>query len=139
MSVDEVGIPVLVVEDDALVRTWLESAFAGSEFRVAGSASSAAEAVELAGRCAPELVLTDYRLPDRLGTELVQELRLRGIGAPVVVMTANPERGLNEIAREAGAQGTVLKDGRTSLLDSLRMVGSGGRHFDLRHPARDPE
>lgn len=130
------GIPVLVVEDDALVRTWLESVFDETEFRVVGSASSAAEAVELAGRCMPELVLTDYRLPDRLGTELVRELRLRGITAPVVVMTANREPGLNEIARDAGAQGTLLKDGGTSLLESLRLIESGGHHFDLRHPAR---
>jgi DNA-binding NarL/FixJ family response regulator len=129
-------ISVLLVEDDAMVREWIESALRGSEFRVAGVASSAAEGVELAARRNPQLVLTDYRLPDRVGTELVRELRLRGVLAPAVVMTANEERGLNELARDAGAQGTVLKGGSAELLESLRAVSGGEHTFDVRHPQR---
>src|SRR4249920_1586386 len=98
-------IAVLLVDDDAIVRLWTEAVLQQTEFRVVGVASSAAEGVEVAVRREPQLILTDYRLPDRPGTELVRELRLRGILAPVVVMTANEERGLNELAREAGAQG----------------------------------
>lgn len=129
-------ISVLLVEDDAMVREWIEAALVGSEFRVAGVATTAAEAVELAARRKPQLVLTDYRLPDRVGTELVRELRLRGVLAPVVVMTANEERGLNELARDAGAQGTVLKGGSAELLESLRAVTGGEQTFDVRHPQR---
>jgi DNA-binding NarL/FixJ family response regulator len=129
-------ISVLLVEDDAMVREWIESALRGSEFRLAGVAATAAEGVELAVRRAPELVLTDYRLPDRVGTELVRELRLRGVRAPAVVMTANQERGLNELAREAGAQGTVLKGGSANLLESLRAVNDGEHVFEVRHPKR---
>jgi len=129
-------VSVLLVDDDAMVREWIESVLEGSEFRVAGVASTAAEGVELAARRNPQLVLTDYRLPDRVGTELVRELRLRGVLARVVVMTANEERGLNELAREAGAQGTVLKGGSAELLESLRVVSSGEQAFDLRHPQR---
>lgn len=129
-------ISVLLVEDDAMVREWIESVLRESEFRVAGIASNATEAVELAARRNPQLVLTDYRLPDRVGTELVRELRLRGILAPAVVMTANEERGLNELAREAGAQGTVLKGGSAGLIESLRIVGDGGQAFDVHHPKR---
>lgn len=129
-------ISVLLVEDDAMVREWIESALRGSEFRLAGVASSAAEGVELAARRNPQLVLTDYRLPDRVGTELVRELRLRGVLAPAVVMTANEERGLNELARDAGAQGTVLKGGSAELLESLRAVSGGEHTFDVRHPQR---
>ena len=135
---DASEVSVLLVDDDAMVREWVASALEGSEFRVAGSASTAAEGVDLAVRRNPELVLTDYRLPDRVGTELVRELRLRGIRAPVVVMTANEERGLNELAREAGAQGTVLKGGSVELLESLRAVNDGNQQFDARHPKRKP-
>ncbi len=127
---------MLLVEDDAMVREWIESALRGSEFLLAGVASTAADGVELAIRREPELVLTDYRLPDRVGTELVRELRLRGVRAPAVVMTANPERALNELAREAGAQGTVLKGGSVELLESLRAISAGEQHFDVRHPKR---
>jgi DNA-binding NarL/FixJ family response regulator len=129
-------VSVLLVEDDAMVRGWIESVLEESEFRVAGVASTAAEGAELAARRNPQLVLTDYRLPDRVGTELVRELRLRGVLAPAVVMTANEERGLNELARDAGAQGTVLKGGSAELLASLRTVSSGEQAFDPRHPQR---
>jgi DNA-binding NarL/FixJ family response regulator len=135
-SAGQQEISVLLVEDDAMVREWIESALRGSEFRVAGVASTAAEGVELAARRNPQLVLTDYRLPDRVGTELVRELRLRGVLAPAVVMTANEERGLNELARDAGAQGTVLKGGSAGLLESLRAVSGGEQMFDVRHPQR---
>jgi two-component system, NarL family, nitrate/nitrite response regulator NarL len=129
-------VSVLLVEDDAMVRGWIEAVLKESEFRIAGVASNAAQGVELATQRTPELVLTDYRLPDRPGTELVRELRLRGIVAPVVVMTANEERGLNELAREAGAQGTALKGGSAELLESLRSVVGGAHVFDPRHPTR---
>src|SRR5712691_6112249 len=130
-------ISVLVVEDDAMVRDWVRLALGSSEFRVAASASSAAEALELAPRRRPQLVLTDYRLPDLTGAELVRELRKRGDATPAVVMTANAERGFNERVREAGGQGSVLKTGRIDeLLAALRAVAGGETSFDARHPKR---
>lgn len=135
----DADVPVLLVEDDAMVREWIESALETTEFRISGVAASAAQGVELATRRDQALLLVDYRLPDRVGTELVRELRLRGVSAPAVVMTANFERGLNELAREAGAQGTVVKSGSvSSLLDSLRAVNRGEQAFDVRHPKRKP-
>ncbi|MGH3132640.1 MAG: response regulator [Gaiellaceae bacterium] len=129
-------VTVLLVEDDAMVREWITAALGGSEFGVGAVAATAAEGIELTVRHKPELVLTDYRLPDRPGTELVRELRLRGFRVPTVVMTANEERGLNELAREAGAQGTVLKGGSEALVETLRLVKGGGQVFDARHPKR---
>jgi DNA-binding NarL/FixJ family response regulator len=136
---DTAEISVLVVEDDAMVRDWIRLALEGSEFRVAGTAFSAAEARELAARRRPDLLLVDYRLPDGVGTELVRDLRHEGVAAPAVIMTANTERGFNEAAREAGAQGSVLKTGRVEeLLGALRTVQAGGHSFDARHPKRAP-
>jgi DNA-binding NarL/FixJ family response regulator len=81
----------------------------------------------------------DYHLPDHRGTELVRELRRRGVTANAIMMTANHERGFNEIAREAGAQGSVLKTGSPiELLETLRTVMAGRHAFDPRHPRRDP-
>jgi DNA-binding NarL/FixJ family response regulator len=131
----EVG--VLIVEDDAMVRGWVRLSLRSSEFRVVGEAGDAALAVELCKRRVPDLLLVDYRLPDMVGTELVGELRRQGVGAPAVLMTANNERGMNEAAREAGAQGTVLKTGSAEeLLLALRLVSDGGDSFDGRHPQR---
>ena len=136
---DENEVSVLLVDDDAMVRTLMHFALDGSEFRLVGEASSAAEAVELVDRRRPDLLLIDYRLPDMIGTELVRDLRRKGVDSPAVLMTANRERGFNEAAREAGAQGTFLKTGHgDEVLVALRAAYRGEPAFDPRHPKRAP-
>jgi DNA-binding NarL/FixJ family response regulator len=130
---------LLLVEDDSMVRGWVRLALEETEFRLVGEAASAAEALELADRRRPDVLLTDFRLPDGKGTEIVRELRRRGDDTPAVLMTANLEPGLNEAAREAGAQATVLKSGRIDeLLTALRAAVEGDDAFDSRHPRRAP-
>ena len=81
---------ILVVEDDAMARGWVRLALTGSEFRLAGFAGSIAEALELCTRRGPDLVLTDYRLPDAVGTDFVRRLRAEGVAAPVVLKKREP-------------------------------------------------
>lgn len=130
-------LSLLLVEDDAMVSGWVRMALDDSNIRIAGVAAAAAEAFALAERRHVDLLLVDYRLPDGRGTELVRDLRRRGISAPAVLMTANEEIGFNEAAREAGAQGTVLKTGSADeLIQALRRVHLGQPAFDPRHPQR---
>jgi DNA-binding NarL/FixJ family response regulator len=130
---------VLVVEDDAIVRAWVRLALDDGEFAVGGEAPTITEALELVDRRRCDLLLVDHRLPDRLGTEFVRELRRRGDRTPAVIIAARAEPGLNEAAREAGAQGSVLKRGSAEeLLDVLRRVRRGEEAFDSRHPRRPP-
>ncbi len=133
----EVGL--LLIEDDAMARSWIRLSLRTSEFRIEGEAASAVEALELLDAVDPDLLLVDDHLPDHRGTELVREVRRRQIAAPAVLMTANQERGFNETARDAGAQGTILKTGSPiDLLEALRAVLAGRPAFDARHPRRDP-
>jgi DNA-binding NarL/FixJ family response regulator len=130
-------VSVLVVEDDSMVRGWVRLCLEQTEFRLVGEAESAEQAVDLAKRRRPQILLVDYRLPDGVGTQLVRDLRRLGLATPAVLMTANLEQGLNELAREAGAQGAVLKSGSVAeLLGALRTVVAGGESFDVRHPRR---
>jgi two-component system response regulator DesR len=129
----------LLVEDDAIVRAWVRLALADSEFWVGGEAPTMGEALELVSRRRCDLLLVDHRLPDRFGTELIREVRRRGDMTPAVLIAARAERGLNEAAREAGAQGSVLKRGSAEeLLSALRRVAAGEEAFDPRHPRRAP-
>ena len=135
MAEDQVA--VLVVDDDAIVRAWVRLSLEGSEFRVAGEAATAREAADLVERRRPGILLIDYRLPDELGTELVRGLRLAGVATPALLITANPEAGLNEIARESGVQGVVRKRGsRDDLLAALRRVTGGESVADADHLPR---
>jgi DNA-binding NarL/FixJ family response regulator len=138
-EVEQRRFSVLLVDDDAMVRGWVELALNGSEFRLAGVATAAEPAVALAQRRGADVLLVDYRLTDGVGTELIRALRQLGVETPAVMMTANPERGFNELARESGAQGSVLKSGQVEeLLTALRHVASGEECFDGRHPRRPP-
>jgi DNA-binding NarL/FixJ family response regulator len=114
------------------LRGWVKLALRDSEFRIAGEAASAEETARLAAELEPDLLLIDAT-----GVTVVTEVRAHGVSVPTVLMTAGPERGFNENAREAGAQGTVLNTGRiTELLASLRAVSRGEHSFDPRHPRR---
>jgi DNA-binding NarL/FixJ family response regulator len=128
---------VLVVDDDAMVRSWVRLSLRDSEFRIAAEASSVAEALELARRVSFDLVLVDYRLTDGVGTKLVKGLREAGLDLPAVLMTANREHGFNEMTRHAGGQGTILKTGDPAdLLRTLGAVAMGELAFDRRYPGR---
>lgn len=130
---------LLIVDDDSMVRGWVRLALDGTEFRVIGEATTAAAARELVTRRRPDLLLVDYHLPDGVGIELVRELRSSAAAVTAVVMTANPQPGFNDRAREAGARGTTLKTGRADdLLETLRAVAAGDTAFDARHPPRAP-
>lgn len=130
---------ILVVDDDPIVRAWLRAALRGTEFRLAGEAGSGAEALSAIERRHVDIVLLDLRLGGRIGTDVVRDVRRAGSRTPVVVMTAVADRGLNERAREAGAQGTLAKTAEhDELLTCLREVVRGGEWFDVRHPPRNP-
>jgi len=125
----------MIVDDDAIVRAWVRAAIAQSEFRLVGEAERAADVPDLVERRRPDVLLVDQLLPDWTGTELVRELRRRGWMFPVLLMTAAPREGLNEAARDAGIQGTVVKSSDVRpLLDSLRVVARGESTLHAPHP-----
>lgn len=106
-------------------------------FRLAGVASTAAEAETLVARRRPDVLLVDYRLRDAPGTELVRTLRQAGWTMPVLMMTATAREGLNETAVEAGAQGVVVKrPDPQELLSAIRRVATGARIYEAAHPRR---
>jgi DNA-binding NarL/FixJ family response regulator len=130
-------IAVLLVEDDAIVRAWVRLALEGSEFRLGGEAATAEEGLRLVERRRADVVLVDHHLPDTSGIELIRELRQRGVTTPTLLITASAEPGLNERARDAGAQGSILKSSRSDdLVRSLHAAIAGTGPFDAGHPRR---
>ena len=133
-------VEILIVDDDDIVLAWLRASLSGTELRVAGEAASRAAALILVERRRIDLLLVDFQLQGENGLELVRGLRAEGRTTPAVIMTASPQRGLSEAAREAGAQGTLLKSAkRASLLAALRAVAAGKTWFDPAHPSRSDD
>src|SRR5213082_648791 len=78
---------LLIVEDDAPLREVLVRALRAEGF-AASAVASARELLEQAVAERPDVVVIDIGLPDADGRDLCQALRARGIGAPVLFLTA---------------------------------------------------
>ncbi len=97
---------VLLVEDDEAVREVLAVALEEAGMRVA-RVGSRAEALRVASRVRPDLVLLDRQLPDGDGWQVVDELRRRAAGAAdviVIAMTAHVGLTTAERALIAGCE-----------------------------------
>ena len=98
---------VLVVDDERkireLVRSYLERA--GIDVVTTGSG---AEALELAGRARPDLVVLDRGLPDVPGDEVARELRRAG-DLPILMLTARAGEADRVEGLELGADDYVTK------------------------------
>ncbi len=106
---------VLLIDDHELIRQGLAGAFVQAEgFEVAGQAGSVADGISLAREVGPDVVVTDVRLPDGSGLDVVRALRKesRTIGLVVLTMYAGDEQLF--AAMDAGASGFVGKDAPTS-------------------------
>ena len=102
---------VLLVDDHDLIRQGLARAFERHEdFDVCGQAASVAEGLRQFTALSPDVVITDVRLPDGLGFDLVREIRKRGHNTGVVVLTMYAGDEQLFAALEAGASAFVAKD-----------------------------
>ncbi|MDG3013617.1 ANTAR domain-containing response regulator [Speluncibacter jeojiensis] len=99
---------VLVAEDEALIRLDLVEMLREEGYDVVGEAADGQEAVELAEKLRPELVIMDVKMPRRDGIDAASEIASRRI-APVVILTAFSQRELVERARDAGAMAYLVK------------------------------
>jgi DNA-binding NarL/FixJ family response regulator len=104
-------IRVLIADDHALVRAGLaELLERAGDVEVVALAADGAEALELARRELPDVVLMDLSMPNMDGTEATRRLVADGTGARVVVLTSLSERERILDALDAGAIGYLLKD-----------------------------
>jgi DNA-binding NarL/FixJ family response regulator len=122
-----VSTRVLIADDQALVRAGfrklLESA---GDIDVVGEASDGREAVDLARRLLPTVVLMDIRMPRLDGIEATRRLVGDDAGARVLILTTF---GLDDYvydALRAGASGFMLKDAPPEeLLAAIEVVARG--------------
>ncbi len=78
---------ILVVDDEASILNTLQILLKGEGFEV-HTASTAAAGLDLMDDVAPDLVLSDIRMPGKSGLELLEEVRGRDGEVPVILMTA---------------------------------------------------
>jgi signal transduction histidine kinase len=118
---------ILVVDDDEVDRMAVRRALLKADIQIEISeAANYTEAIATTESLSPDCVFLDYRLPDKNGLSLVQELRRRGYKIPLVVLTG---QGDEEIAVE------LMKAGASDYLSKSR-ISSGILSRVLRNSIR---
>jgi DNA-binding NtrC family response regulator len=119
--------PLLIVEDDELMRLSLEDRFRLEGFAVVAAGTVEGARLRLEGGVRPSLVLTDVRLPDGSGIIVFELCRTMLPGVPVIVMTAFGSVADAVRLVKAGALDYVEKPfDLDALVETVRMTVSGG-------------
>ena len=101
---------VLIADDHALFRDGLRSLLEARAIDVAGEARDGREAVELARRLRPDVVLMDLAMPELSGLEATRLLSAQAPEIKVVVLTASEDDADLFEAIKSGAQGYLFKN-----------------------------
>ena len=143
----------MVADDHALVRSGITGLLEAGDVEVVGEAADGAEAVEVALRTRPDVVVMDVRMPRLDGIEATRRLRRDPAGPQVLVLTTFDLDEYVFRALEAGAAGFLLKDAPPGrLVDAVRTVADGDallapavtrrlieRHLSAPSPATGPD
>jgi DNA-binding NarL/FixJ family response regulator len=122
------ALRVLLADDQDLVRDGFRMILESGGIEIAGEARDGREAIYLARRRTPDVVLMDIRMPDTDGLAATRALAGPGVATPIAVLILTTF-DLDEYVLEAlrcGASGFLLKDaGREQLLQAVHTVARG--------------
>ncbi len=121
------SIRVALIDDQTLVREGIRSLLKLSDaVEVVGEAVDGCEAVTLAQRQKPDVILMDLRMPKMNGIDAIKDLRAQAIGTPVIILTTFDDHELVLQGLQAGAMGYLLKDvSLESLVAAIEAVHQG--------------
>jgi len=127
-----VATRVLIADDHAVVRAGLR-ALLGAEpsLELVGEASGGVEAVELALRLRPDILLLDMSMPDQDGLAVTRQVRAQVPAARILILTVHEDVGLLREAIKAGASGYVVKRAaEAELIAAIATVLRGDLYVD---------
>ncbi len=111
------AVRIVLIDDNEQSCTLLRRFFSlENVIQVVGMAGSGLMGLELVRQLQPDLVLTDYNLPDVDGETITNTIRREMPHIPVIIMSAECETWVADIATQAGASAFVLKNGSPELI-----------------------
>jgi DNA-binding NarL/FixJ family response regulator len=124
-------IKVLLVEDQALPRAGIRALLdASGELEVVGEAGNGREAVRLAKKLNPDVVLMDVAMPDMNGIEASRQIHEAQPHIRILMLSMHVNRQYLFESLRAGAAGFVPKDTAfTELLSAIQTVVSSGTYL----------
>lgn len=124
-------IKILIADDHAVVRAGLATLL-GTEkdIKVVAQAKNGDEAVAMALKTRPDVVIMDLRMPGKDGAEATLELHNDLPSAKVLVLTSFGEADGVAHALESGAAGAITKTAEDAeLVSVVRKVAAGGKYI----------
>ena len=122
----------MLVDDHELVRQGIAAMLGGaSDVQVVAVARTGREALEVARRELPDVILMDVKMPDMDGLEATRKLKEERPRTAVVMLTMHDNPSYLRDAVRAGAAGYLLKDvSKDELIDAIRQVATGGAFIE---------
>lgn len=120
-------ITVLLVDDHKIFRQGLRALLKEEkDIRVVGEAGTGAEAVQLAEKLVPSVIVMDITMPDFSGLHAAHRLLDRNPGMKVIVLSMTGEEEFVRQAISAGVRGYLIKQTAASeLISAIRQVSKG--------------
>lgn len=124
-------IRVALVDDHSLVRDGIKALLSVmAPLEVVGEAENGADAIDMVGRCQPDLVLVDIGLKDMNGLELTRLLRNRYPALKVLVLSMYDNHEYVSESVRAGASGYVLKNSPSrEIIAAIEAIANGGSFY----------
>jgi two-component system response regulator NreC len=121
-------IRVLVADDHRLVRQGIRLLLEKAEdIQVVGEAKDGREAVEVASRLAPDIILMDADMPNMDGLSATKMISSLNIGTRVIILSMFSDDYLVRKGEESGAKAYIMKKSdRDELLAAIRAVYEKG-------------
>jgi DNA-binding NarL/FixJ family response regulator len=120
-------IRVVLADDHTVVRAGLRAVLGSAkDIEVIGEAKTGREAVTLAERFKPDVVIMDLGMPEMDGTAATKEIVTKGLDTRVLILTMQAEEDYLVPLMEAGAAGYLVKSAADrELVDAVRAVAHG--------------
>ena len=118
-------LKVLIVEDEEMIRKGLVLTvdWAAMDCVVVGEASNGLEALDAVRRYDPSLIITDLKMPQMDGIEMVTRLRQAGNNAYVIILTAYDTFSY-------AFEQSISNSGRLETVHTYRIAGCHPRKLD---------
>jgi response regulator NasT len=127
MSVVRPGPLVLLVDDDSDFREAVREMLHDRGFASVVEAADGRQAVVLAERLGPDVVLMDVKMPVLGGIEAARAMRRLRPELPIIMLTAYDDNGIRNEALAAGVDTYLLKGcSPSSIIDELLKAGGTG-------------
>lgn len=125
-------IKVLLVDDHALVRRGFRVMLEDDpDVDVAGEASDGEEAVRLAEKLRPQVIVMDCALPKMDGMEATRRIKKQWPEIAILMLSMHAEETWVRLALESGANGYILKSAvDLDLADAIKRVAAGNTVLD---------